>query len=131
MASLPAHTGFAFTGLESLHKDICPSISPAATPALKQPDKAILVTGASRGIGRAIALQYAHAGVGSLILCARSMTQLEETKNKIVKIDSSIRGLKIAVDVTDEKAVERCAKDVREKIGRLDVLINNAGRSEL
>jgi NAD(P)-dependent dehydrogenase (short-subunit alcohol dehydrogenase family) len=128
MAHLPPpHTGYAFPGLENLHNDIYPSISPAQTPSLKQPGKVVLVTGASRGIGRAIALQYAHASVATLILVARSASNLSSLEKEIATIDSKIKVLTFAIDVSNADAVKTLADKVNSQEGRLDILINNAG----
>jgi len=125
----PSHTGYAFPGMENLHSDIYPHISAVQTPSLKQKGKVILVTGSSRGIGRAIALQYAYAGVACIILCARSTSQLEEVERDIKMINGSIRVIMFPLDVGSEVDIKKCAREVQSKEGRLDVLINNAGFS--
>lgn len=124
MSGPTAHTGYAFVGFENLHNDIYPAISAAQTPSLKQPGKVVLVTGASRGIGRAIAIQYAHAGVTAIILVARSAGLLEEVKKEIEGIDKGIKVTVKAVDVTSEEAVKGLKEDVVKEEGRLDVLVN-------
>jgi NAD(P)-dependent dehydrogenase (short-subunit alcohol dehydrogenase family) len=129
MSAPPAHTGYAFTSFEHLHNDIYPSISASSSPALQQSGKVVLVTGAGRGIGRAIALQYAHASAAAIVLCARTPSELDEVEGKIQEINSSIRVLKYSVDVTSEEAVRKLAEDVQTKEKRLDILINNAGTS--
>lgn len=129
MAEPPASTGFFFPGRDHIRHDIYPAISASQTDSLKQPGKVILITGAGRGIGRAIALQFAHASVAAIILCARTPTQLDEVETSIKQIDPSIRVYKFSLDVTDDAAVSRCASEVTSKEGRLDVLINNAGTS--
>lgn len=126
-ADRPDFTGYAFPGMENIHNDIYPAISAAETPSLRQEGKVVLVTGASRGIGRAIAIQYAHAGVASLVLCARSTAPLDEVEVELKTINKNIRVLKFGFDVTDDDKVEECAKEVKAKEGRLDVLVNNAG----
>lgn len=127
MREHPTYTGAFFPGRDHLHHDIYPSISPRQTPSLKQPGKVVLITGSGRGIGRAIALQYAHASVAALILVARTSSQLDEVESSILKINPSIRVHKYSLDVTNDAAVAHCASGVIEKEGRLDVLINNAG----
>ncbi|KAH7066993.1 putative oxidoreductase ucpA [Paraphoma chrysanthemicola] len=129
MTAPPAHTGYAFPGIDHLRNDIYPSISAASTPSLQQPGKIALVTGAGRGIGRAIALQYAYASVGSLILCARTASELDDVEAKIKAINNTIKVSKHTVDVTSEAAVKQFAQDVQTKEGRLDILVNNAGHS--
>jgi NAD(P)-dependent dehydrogenase (short-subunit alcohol dehydrogenase family) len=122
-------TGYAFVGMENLHNDIYPLIDASKSKDLHQPGKVVLITGAGRGIGRAVALQYAHAQVATIILCARTSSELDEVESSIKNINSSIKVTKFKVDVTSESAVEECAAAVKESEGRLDVLINNAGAS--
>ncbi|KAJ4373565.1 hypothetical protein N0V86_007707 [Didymella sp. IMI 355093] len=129
MAGIPAETGYAFVGLENLHNDIYPAISPKDNPSLHQPGKVILITGAGRGIGRAIALQYAHADVASIILCARTTSQLDEVESAIKAIRQGIRIHKHSVDVASESAVASLAEQIAREEDRLDILINNAGYS--
>ncbi|KAJ4344473.1 uncharacterized protein N0V89_012215 [Didymosphaeria variabile] len=127
MPEPPVYTGYVFPGRENLHHDIYPTISAAQTPSLKQSGKVILITGAGRGIGRATALQYAHADVASIILCARTASQLDGVKSEIEKVKGSIRVHRFSLDVTDNIAVAHCAQEVHKTEGRLDVLVNNAG----
>ncbi|TXD37608.1 SDR family oxidoreductase [Lujinxingia vulgaris] len=79
-----------------------------------------LVTGASRGIGRACARQLAQAGA-IVYACARSEEALEE-------LASECEGVRACVlDLRDEVMVEALASEIMEAHGRLDVLVNNAG----
>lgn len=116
--------GYAFVGLDKLHNDIYPAISAAQTPALKQPGKVVLVTGASRGIGRAIAVQYAHAGVATIILVARTAAKLEEVKKEVEGVNKDVKVRIEAADVTSEESVKALAERVEKEEGRLDVLVN-------
>ncbi|KAJ4300964.1 hypothetical protein N0V90_003053 [Kalmusia sp. IMI 367209] len=127
MPEPPAYTGFLFPGREYLHHDIYPAISASQSPSLKQPGSVVLITGAGRGIGRATALQYAFADVASIVLCARTASQLDVVEAEIKKIKPTTRVHKFPLDVTDDAAVKQCASAVAETEGRLDVLINNAG----
>lgn len=124
---LPPHSGYAFPGLENLHNDIYPAIDASKNVELKQPGKVVLITGAGRGIGRAIALQYAFASVALIVLCARTCSELDEVEGAIKKIDGRVRVLKQQLDVSDASAVKAFAEDFQVKEGRLDVLVNNAG----
>ncbi|KAF2793847.1 putative oxidoreductase ucpA [Melanomma pulvis-pyrius CBS 109.77] len=123
-------SGYAFVGLENLHNDIYPLIDASTNKDLNQSGKVVLITGAGRGIGRAIALQYAHASVASIILCARTVPELDEVEASIKKINSSVKVTKFQLDVTNEDAVKACLDAVKKDEGRLNVLVNNAGTTE-
>jgi NAD(P)-dependent dehydrogenase (short-subunit alcohol dehydrogenase family) len=86
--------------------------------------KIAVVTGASRGLGRAIASALAEAGC-DVALLARKAAGLEEIRAEAMA--HGRRALCLEVDVADEAAVERAAERVVEKFGRVDVLVNNAG----
>lgn len=122
----PTHTGFNFT--QTLHNDIYPAIDPTKSD-LAQPHKVVLVTGCGRGIGRSIALRFAESSVASIILCARTASELDDVEQAINAINPDIKVSKFGVDVTDEKSVNAMADAVKKDQGRLDVLINNAGMS--
>jgi 3-oxoacyl-[acyl-carrier protein] reductase len=83
-----------------------------------------IVTGASRGIGRAIAARLAADGA-DLAVVARSADALAATKQDVEKLGR--RCLALAVDVADGKAVTEAVKRAQEELGRIDVLVNNAG----
>jgi 3-oxoacyl-[acyl-carrier protein] reductase len=84
-----------------------------------------LVTGASRGIGRAIALEFANEGANVLVnyLCQR------ERAEEVVREISEQGGEALAVqaDVTDEADVRRMVQAALRKFGRIDILVPNAG----
>ncbi|MFD1187168.1 3-ketoacyl-ACP reductase [Pontibacter rugosus] len=86
--------------------------------------KNALVTGAGKGIGRAIAIALAAEGV-NVALLARTTSQLEEVAKEV-----EAKGVKAAVvtaDVTDINAVNAAVAQAREQLGAIDILINNAG----
>ena len=88
-------------------------------------EKIAVVTGASRGIGRAIAKKLAHAGATVIINYNGSREKAEETKDEI-----EAEGGKAAVyqcDVSDFEKCETFISDVIKEYGRLDILVNNAG----
>ena len=87
-------------------------------------DKVALITGASRGIGRAIAVQYAREGA-DLMLCATSRDKLEETRAQASEFGRKIE--LAAVDVSDRAAVEDLVNKTLELFGRIDILVSNAG----
>ena len=127
--SNPSPTVYDFPGRDNLRSDIYPAIDASKNPNLKQSGKVVLITGAGRGIGRAIALQYAHASAALIILSARTSAELDEVESAINKINPNVRVLKQKLDVTDSSAVAAFAKEFKAKEGRLDILVNNAGAS--
>jgi 3-oxoacyl-[acyl-carrier protein] reductase len=84
-----------------------------------------IVTGASRGIGRCVALALAEAGAEVVVNYARSAEAAEAVVAEILAAGGQAYALK--ADVAEEDAVEAMVKSVLELSGRIDVLINNAG----
>jgi NAD(P)-dependent dehydrogenase (short-subunit alcohol dehydrogenase family) len=121
--------GFDFVGLDNLHNDIYPAIDVSKSSELQQPGKVVLITGAGRGIGRSMAIQYARAQVSTLIICARTGSELDEVADRVKEANSAVTVQKEILSVTDGAAVKKLAKKVSDEFGRLDVLINNAGLS--
>jgi NAD(P)-dependent dehydrogenase (short-subunit alcohol dehydrogenase family) len=98
----------------------------AAPPTLRLDGKVLWITGASRGLGRALAYAVAGAG-GDVLLTARSSDDLAG-----VAADITAQGRVaqvVAGSVTDLEHVERAAAIARDTWGRIDVLVNNAGIS--
>lgn len=89
-------------------------------------NKKILITGASRGIGRAIACEFAHAGYDLYLTCQKNIKKLEELKVELEK-DFPITCRIFQGDMGDYKTIERLFTE----IGDLDVLMNNAGISHI
>ncbi|GIX05918.1 MAG: beta-ketoacyl-ACP reductase [Candidatus Poribacteria bacterium] len=87
-------------------------------------DKSALVTGASRGIGRAIALAFARQGA-RVMLCARTQERLEAVAAEIAAVGGE--ALVYPLDVREETAAEAAVQRAVEAFGRLDILVNNAG----
>lgn len=90
-----------------------------------------VVTGAARGIGRAVALRFAAEGAGAVVvLDVREQEGLETVRMvEAAGRSAGTRGLFVAADVSRAEEVERAAGRVREQFGRCDVLVNNAGIS--
>jgi NAD(P)-dependent dehydrogenase (short-subunit alcohol dehydrogenase family) len=86
--------------------------------------KVALVTGANRGIGRAIARGLAREGA-ALALAARGADSLEDAAREMTALGSTC--LAVPADVTDETQVESLFARLTERFGRLDLLVNNAG----
>jgi len=83
-----------------------------------------LITGASRGIGRAVALRFAREGA-DVILVARTQGALEELDDEIR--DLGRHAILVPADLTDFNAIDRMGAAVLDRWGRLDVLVGNAG----
>lgn len=86
-----------------------------------------IITGASRGIGKAIAITLAKEGI-NLSLAARSQGPLNETAEEIRK-KYKVQVLTVATDVTKLSDLENLYNQTKGKYGKLDILINNAGLS--
>jgi NAD(P)-dependent dehydrogenase (short-subunit alcohol dehydrogenase family) len=86
--------------------------------------KVAVVTGASRGLGRAIATALAEAGA-DVALAGRSKPDLEETGRRVEQ--AGRRALVAPTDVTAYREVDALMGRAREALGRLDILVNNAG----
>lgn len=83
-----------------------------------------LITGAGRGIGRAIALAYAAEGA-RVVLAARTQSEIDALADEIRT--SGGEALAVACDVTDEAQVKALFQQAFETLGRIDILVNNAG----
>ncbi|HKO99235.1 MAG TPA: SDR family NAD(P)-dependent oxidoreductase [Pyrinomonadaceae bacterium] len=96
---------------------------------MKLKDRIALITGGGRGIGRAIALAFAHEGA-NVAVAARSLDQVERVAREIA--DQFHRdALPIVCDVSDARSVENAFAAVTETFGRgPDILVNNAGIAE-
>lgn len=86
--------------------------------------KNAIVTGASRGIGRAIALEL--ASLGAQVACiSRSLDSLQETLAGIAALGRKAQGY--AVDVAQSESVEKTVEQITKEFGSIDILVNNAG----
>ena len=86
--------------------------------------RVVLVTGGSRGLGREMALELAECGAQIVLTGATETPELHETAEHI----GADQALALAADVTDPEAAARVVGEAEAKFGRVDVLINNAGR---
>lgn len=122
-----AHSGVTIT--EHSHHDTYEAINPRK---LNLAGKSVFITGASRGIGRSIAVSYTQAGVAFLALAARGSmddtvkaieTAAKETNRPVPTL------LRLTVDASDPKSVESAATKTKEALAGkpLDILVNNAG----
>ncbi|HJQ48549.1 MAG TPA: SDR family oxidoreductase [Amycolatopsis sp.] len=86
----------------------------------------VIITGASSGIGRATALRVAAEG-GVPLLVARRQHELEEVRDEIVAQGGSASVY--PADLTDDESINKLVKHILDEHGRIDMLVNNAGRS--
>ena len=91
-------------------------------------NKTVLVTGASRGIGRAVALAYAKKGY-NVVICARNSETLKIVSEEIVSLGTDC--LAVTCNVGKYEEVEEMFAKATERFGGIDVLINNAGISHI
>lgn len=99
-----------------------------AHPLFDLTGRRALVTGASRGIGRQIALALASAGA-DVAVTARSLASLTETVDEIAA--TGRRVVPLALDVTDVAACRAVVAQAAEALGGLDILVNNAGMEQV
>jgi 3-oxoacyl-[acyl-carrier protein] reductase len=86
--------------------------------------KVAIVTGASRGIGRAISVALAEEAA-TVVLAARSIQELQKTAENVTKAGGVAHI--VHVELTEEDSIRNLVKVTGEKLGRLDILVNNAG----
>lgn len=104
-----------------------PERDPVSDPALsggRLVGRIALITGASRGIGRAVALRFAEEGA-EVILVARTKGALEEVDDEIRQLGR--QATLVDADLTDYSVIDRMGAAIYERWGRLDVLVGNAG----
>ena len=89
-------------------------------------DKVPIVSGASRGIGKAIALGFAHAGA-DVGICSRNLDDLKPVAEEIEKLGR--RAFAMVADVTKREQIEGFVADTVSRFSRIDILVNNAARN--
>lgn len=88
--------------------------------------RVVAMSGASSGLGRQMAIAFAHQGA-DLIVMARRIERLEELKKEVEKL--GVKCLPIKVDVTDTESITAAAKQAEEVFHKVDILVNCAGAS--
>ncbi len=95
------------------------------TPLFDLKGKVALVTGGSKGLGKAMARGFAEAGA-DIVICSRHASELEQSLAEILD-GTGVRGRSFVVDMTKRDEVETLAKQSLEAMGKVDILVNNAG----
>lgn len=88
--------------------------------------KTALITGATRGMGKAIAIAFAHEGF-NLAICSRSADELNAFTNELKNINPNIKLAAIKADVSIKQQLLQFAKTAEDTLGGVDVIVNNAG----
>jgi NAD(P)-dependent dehydrogenase (short-subunit alcohol dehydrogenase family) len=122
----PPFRSYAATLWDFWERSLDPSITKDRALRHAVKNKTVLITGASSGIGQSTALKVAAAG-GTVLLVARSPEPLERTKREIEALGG--KAFVHRCDLSDMDDIDRMAKEVLADHGRVDILINNAGRS--
>jgi len=92
---------------------------------MKLKDKVALVTGASRGLGKAIAMELAAEGARVTVNYMKNAAQAEEVVKEIISRGGTAAA--VQADITSLPEVEKMVDGLYEQCGRIDVLVNNAG----
>lgn len=109
-----------------IHHD---TYAPISTPTTALAGRRVLITGASKGIGRSTALAYARAGASYIALGARSSLTSVETEVLAAAKEAgheAPRILLLSLDITSRSSINDAAESVSKEFGKLDILINNA-----
>ncbi|KAL4936179.1 hypothetical protein BDV06DRAFT_228132 [Aspergillus oleicola] len=110
---------------KSYYRDVYPAIDPSRAE-LSLKGTVTIITGAGRGIGRAIAVAHAKAGVKGLVLITQSGPSGEETKTRVQAEYPSVKILTLPTDISDQTAVTRTFETIKMHFGTSHTLINNA-----
>ena len=89
--------------------------------------KKVLITGASQGIGFELAKEFSRIGDSALYLVARDIKKLENLQFEIKKINPDIVSYILAIDLTLPKSIDSLMSNIKNRFGKLDIIVNNAG----
>jgi len=92
---------------------------------MKLKNKVALITGSSRGIGKATALLFAKEGAKIVVNCSKSEKEAGKVVDEIKKLGSD--AICIKCDISDEKQVKKMVEQTIKQFGKIDILVNNAG----
>lgn len=104
--------------------DTYPAIDPSS-PYLSSSGKIVIITGGSRGIGKATALAFAKSRAKAVIITGRTEKVLSETAAEIRELGAEARYF--AADIVDQNRIQEVFASVKKEFGRIDVVVSNAG----
>ena len=113
----------AFT--KTIHRSSYPAIDPK-NPANSAEGKVVVVTGGGAGIGKSIAEAYVQAGAKAVVILGRRENILDDAKVELRRARSS-KILSYQADIIDEAALNSAFDDVEKEVGKVDVVVSNAG----
>jgi NAD(P)-dependent dehydrogenase (short-subunit alcohol dehydrogenase family) len=119
------HTTPSFT--PTWHNAPYAAIDSTHNPAISASGKSIFITGSGKGIGEAIALEFARAGARAIVLTGRTAASLESCKAKIAALSPDTQVEAIVVDITNASGIAKAFQTATSYFGPIDVLVNNAG----
>ncbi|KAI0179545.1 NAD(P)-binding protein [Hypoxylon sp. FL1284] len=113
---------------KAVHRDLYPVLEPSQ-PHLSAEGRTVLVTGVSGVVGKAIAEAWAVAGASAIVITARRLEILNDVAAKIKQVakNSSTKVLVQAADLKSEDSVRKLWDVTAAEVGKVDVLVNNAG----
>lgn len=88
--------------------------------------KNAIITGATRGMGRAIAIAFAHEGL-NLAICSRNAAELEVFKQELQALNPAINVVAVVADISIRNEVLQFAANAEQQLGEINVIVNNAG----
>ena len=114
---------------DPVHNDTYPAIDPTKASLA---GKSVFISGASKGIGRAMSLSFAKAGASQIAIAARSdmvtlEQEIQDAASSAGKPSPAV--LQVKLDVASRESVDGAASVVEKEFGKLDILVNNAGIS--
>lgn len=102
---------------------------PSTNTHINKERKVVFVTGSSRGIGKSIAIKFASCGYHVVINCTKRKDALLEVKQQVEAF--GVQCLAFVDDLGSHETVERIFSEIKHRFHRLDVLVNNAGISQI
>ena len=126
--ALPANYSVGdYTTTSVVHSDTYPAIDPAKADLS---GKAVFISGATRGIGRAISVSFAKAGASMIAIGGRA--DLGDTAQAMKEAATSVgkpgpKILEVKFDVSSKESVDEAAAEIKKAFSRIDIVVNNAG----